>query len=59
MVFVTKSFFSFELFILSIAGPDKTVVIDENNNIFSSTVSPYTVIKRISLSEEDFIWRKR
>ncbi len=35
----------------------KTVVIDKNNKIISSKVSPYTVTKRTSW-DEDFIWRR-
>ena len=35
----------------------KTVAIDRNNNIVSSNVSPFTVIKRTAL-DEDFVWRK-
>lgn len=36
---------------------DKTITIDIKNNILSSTVSPYTVIKRTEL-DEDFVWRR-
>lgn len=36
---------------------DKTIAIDRNNNIVSSNVSPFTVIKRTTL-DEDFIWRR-
>ena len=37
---------------------DKTVAIDRNNNILTSNVSPFTVIKRTTL-EEDFVWRRK
>lgn len=36
---------------------DRSVAIDENNNITSSKVSPFTVIKRTSL-DKDFTWRR-
>lgn len=36
---------------------DKTVAVDIKNNIQSSYVSPFTVIKRTAL-EEDFVWRR-
>ncbi len=36
---------------------DKTVAVDSKNNILSSNVSPFTVIKRTAL-DEDFIWRR-
>jgi hypothetical protein len=36
---------------------NKTIAIDRHNNIISSYVSPFTVIKRTTL-EEDFIWRR-
>jgi len=37
---------------------DKTIAIDRNNNIVSSNVSPFTVIKRTTL-DEDFVWRRK
>jgi hypothetical protein len=36
---------------------DKTIAVDCNNNILSSNVSPFTIIKRTSL-DEDFVWRR-
>jgi hypothetical protein len=36
---------------------DKTIAIDRRNNILSSYVSPFTVIKRTTLDEE-FVWRR-
>jgi hypothetical protein len=36
---------------------DKTIAIDRNNNILSTYVSPFTVIKRTALDEE-FVWRR-
>lgn len=36
---------------------NKTIAIDRDNNIVSTNVSPYTVIKRTKL-EEDFLWRR-
>lgn len=37
---------------------DKTIAIDITNNIKSSYVSPFTVIKRTAL-EEDSAWRRK
>jgi hypothetical protein len=36
----------------------KTIVIDRDCNIFSSKVSPFTVIKRGSLDYNECVWRK-
>ncbi len=36
---------------------DKSIAIDEDNNITTSIVSPYTVVKR-TLQEKDFVWRR-
>ena len=35
----------------------KTVVIDTGDNVISSGVSPFTVIKRTGISK-DFVWRR-
>ena len=35
----------------------KSVVIDRDNNILTSKVSPFTLIKR-KVIDKDFIWRK-
>lgn len=43
--------------IMQVDGSDKTIAIDEKNNIASSKVSPFTVIKRMALVE-DFIWSR-
>ncbi len=37
---------------------DKTIVVDENNDIIGSKVSPYTIIKRTTLDEKDILWSK-
>ncbi len=37
----------------------KTIVIDTDSNITTSKVSPFTVIKRISINSKDCIWRRR
>jgi hypothetical protein len=37
---------------------DKTVIIDRTNNAFSTSVSPFTVIKRTELKCE-FTWRRK
>jgi hypothetical protein len=36
----------------------KTIVIDRDCNIFSSKVSPFTVIKRGSIEYNECVWRK-
>ena len=36
----------------------KTIVIDTNNQVIFSKVSPFTVIKRDSFDDNDMIWRK-
>jgi type II secretory pathway component HofQ len=36
---------------------DKTIAIDRNNNILSTWVSPFTVIKR-TVRDEEFVWRR-
>jgi regulator of extracellular matrix RemA (YlzA/DUF370 family) len=36
----------------------KTIVIDRDCNIFSSKVSPFTVIKRGSIYYNECVWRK-
>ena len=35
----------------------KTIALDRNNAIMSSSVSPFTVIKRTAL-DEDSVWRR-
>jgi hypothetical protein len=35
----------------------KTIAVDRRNTIMSSSVSPFTVIKRTAL-DEDFVWRR-
>jgi len=35
----------------------KSIALDDDNNFITSSVSPFTVIKRIKLSK-DFIWRR-
>ncbi|PKL38981.1 MAG: hypothetical protein CVV44_08925 [Spirochaetae bacterium HGW-Spirochaetae-1] len=37
---------------------DKSVAIDEDNNVLSTRVSPFTVIKRTAITK-DFVWRKK
>ena len=43
-------------YLSSISSNDKTVVIDRENKIILSEVSPFTVIKRTML--EDVVWRR-
>lgn len=38
---------------------DKTAAILDNLSVESSKVSPFTIIKRDSMDEKDFIWRKK
>ena len=40
-----------------VGGDRKTIALDKNNAIMSSSVSPFTVIKRTTL-DEDSVWRK-
>jgi hypothetical protein len=47
-----------EWIINKVDNGDKTIAIDRANNIVSSYVSPFTVIKRTTLDEEDFVWRR-
>ncbi|HOV09362.1 MAG TPA: hypothetical protein PK482_09670 [Spirochaetota bacterium] len=44
------------IFFSSIKDGDKLIAIDIFNNIITSSVSPFTVIKRDSLLDEDLIW---
>ena len=37
---------------------DRSVAVDEDSNIISTRVSPFTVIKRTALTK-DFVWRKQ
>lgn len=37
---------------------DKVVAIDEDNNITGSAVSPFTVIKRISINKDELAWSR-
>jgi hypothetical protein len=46
-----------EWIIKQVDSADKTIAIDRNNNILSTWVSPFTVIKRTVL-DEDFVWRR-
>ncbi len=42
-----------------ISGDCKSVIIDENNHIKLSIVSPYTIMKRTTLDEKEFFWRNK
>lgn len=46
-----------EWIIKQVDRSDRTIAIDRINNIVSSNVSPFTVIKRTTL-DEDFFWRR-
>jgi hypothetical protein len=37
----------------------KTIVIDTDSKITTSKVSPFTVIKRVSIDSKECIWRRR
>lgn len=38
---------------------DNVVVIDINNKITSTNVSPFTIIKRNSIDKEELIWSRK
>lgn len=46
-------------FLKDIRSDDKLISIDEENKIISSWVSPFTVIKRESISNEELIWSRK
>jgi hypothetical protein len=46
-----------EWLIKQVADKGKTIALDRFNTIMSSSVSPFTVIKRTAL-DEDSVWRK-
>jgi len=48
-----------DFFLKDITSEDKLISIDENNKIASSWVSPFTVIKRESITNEDLIWSRK
>ena len=39
-------------------GEEKVIVIDENNNITGTGVSPFTVIKRTSIDKDELVWSR-
>jgi hypothetical protein len=45
--------------ITGINDDDKLVVLDINNNILSSGVSPFTIIKRTPISDDELIWSRK
>jgi hypothetical protein len=40
-----------------VGSSEKTIAIDRDNTIMSSSVSPFTVMKRTAL-DEDSVWRR-
>lgn len=38
---------------------DKLIVLDIHNNITSTAVSPFTVIKRSSIQNDELIWSRK
>jgi len=38
---------------------DKLVVVDEKNNVITTGVSPFTIIKRTSISNDEIIWSRK
>lgn len=46
-----------EWIIQQVNSSRKTIALDRNNKIMSSSVSPFTVIKRTTL-DEDSVWRR-
>jgi hypothetical protein len=60
-IFNAESIFMSDLnrrFFDKIKSGDKTVVIDRANKVISTSVSPFTVIKRTELKCE-FFWRRK
>ncbi len=41
-----------------ISNEDKLIVIDVNNNITGTGVSPFTVIKRTYINKDELVWSK-
>lgn len=44
------------IYVEIVSSEDKTVVIDRDNNVLASKISPFTVIRRTVL--EEAIWRR-
>ena len=40
-------------------GDIKTIVIDNKNGVLWSKVSSFTIIKRTTLDEKDFVWSRK
>ncbi len=47
-----------EHFLEDLQPSARTIVVDSNNSIITSIVSPYTVTKRTGLDDEDLVWRR-
>ena len=43
----------------NIKDDDKLVVLDINNRIISTGVSPFTIIKRMSITNDELIWSRK
>lgn len=46
-------------FLKNISDIDKLISINEKNEIKSSFVSPFTVIKREAINEDELIWSRK
>jgi regulator of extracellular matrix RemA (YlzA/DUF370 family) len=44
--------------IMQVEDDDHTIALNESNNIIASNVSPFTVIRRVSLVD-GVVWRRR
>ena len=43
----------------NISNDDKTVSLDIKNTIIGSEVSPYTIIKRTAIKNDELLWSKK
>jgi hypothetical protein len=48
-----------EFFLKNIKADDKVISVNVNNEIKSSWVSPFTVIKREAINEDELIWSRK
>lgn len=48
-----------KFFLNNITDRDKLIAVNEKNEIITSWVSPFTVIKRESINEDELIWSSK
>jgi len=48
-----------KFFLKNISEDDKVIAVNIRNEIQSSWVSPFTVIKREAINEDDLIWSRK